>query len=299
MWWPAGNCTNFQQQFEKVFSVPGDVAVLSSTLVSPSVFNHTAEAYNITWYAARTGRTLSSEAGRTLVRGETLWFLNVTLDDSGDYLTLVRCGSGAGPWLAVVSFSPQPHVRVWFFTRTSTWCYKQTTVLVVEPLVLAQCSRPRTAHQMLTNGVNGFLSCPLRDCMDKLDGYNVSYSLKWYKVSETSFGQLVNIWNNVTNWLVPCVYYGIHIYCAPHFPLIVFIGQQSIYSLTQSSLQSWKPEIYFITLHQRRMIVIVRWKERRRRRRTKACYYWHITQVRPRKVEKVVVSSKLHFKCKW
>lgn len=58
-------------------------------------------------------------------------------------------------------------------------------MLVVEPPVLAECRRPRTAHQMLTNGVNGFLSCPLRGCLDKLESYNVSYSLKWFKVSET------------------------------------------------------------------------------------------------------------------
>lgn len=54
---------------------------------------------------------------------------------------------------------------------------------MVEQAVLGDCSRPRTAHQPLTNGVNGFLSCPLRDCMDKLDSYNVPYSLQWYKVS--------------------------------------------------------------------------------------------------------------------
>lgn len=92
----ADNCTNYEQQFEKVFSVPGEMAMLNSTLLAPSVFNHTAEAYNVTWYDARTGRALSSVAGRILLRGETLWFLNATLDDSGDYLTVVRCGSAGG-----------------------------------------------------------------------------------------------------------------------------------------------------------------------------------------------------------
>lgn len=86
----AGNCTNYQQQFERVFSVPGEMAMLNSSLVTPTVFNYTAEPYNITWYDVRTGREVSSEAGRILVRGETLWFLNVTLDDSGDYLAVVR-----------------------------------------------------------------------------------------------------------------------------------------------------------------------------------------------------------------
>lgn len=163
--------------------------MLNSTLLTQTVFNFTAVPYNITWYDARMGREVNSQAGRILVRGETLWFLNVTLDDSGEYLTVLRCGI----WRRKI-FTCGPlmlHNIIFFFTRTSTWCYKQTTTLVVEPPVLAECRRPRTAHQMLTNGVNAFLTCPLRDCMDKLKSYNVSYSLKWYKVSGTRFHQLV------------------------------------------------------------------------------------------------------------
>lgn len=193
----AGNCTNYQQEFERVFSVPGQMAMLNSTLVTPTVFNYTAEPYTITWYDTRTGREVSSEAGRILVRGETLWFLNVTLDDSGEYLTVVRCRSGEERFSHVVLSLLHTHNNTimflfvfFFFTRTSTWCYKQITVLVVEPPVLAECRRPRTAHQMLTNRVNTCLTCPLRDCMDKLESYNVSYSLKWYKVSGTQFNQL-------------------------------------------------------------------------------------------------------------
>lgn len=101
----AGNCTNYEQQFDRVFSVPGEMAMLNSTLVTGTVFDHTAEPYNITWYDTRTGRAVSSEAGRILVRGETLWFLNVTLDDSGEYLSVVRWGSGEGRSSHVV-FSP-------------------------------------------------------------------------------------------------------------------------------------------------------------------------------------------------
>lgn len=71
-----------------------------------------------------------------------------------------------------------------FFFRTSTWCYKQAITLVVEQP--GACGRPRLANQRLTNGVTGSLTCPLRECMDKLKSYNVSYSLKWYKVSRKS-----------------------------------------------------------------------------------------------------------------
>ncbi len=86
----AGNCTNYRLQFERVFSVPGDVAMLNSTLVSPDVFNFTRDPYNITWYDSKTGREMSDQDGRILVRGATLWFLNVTRDDDGEYVTILR-----------------------------------------------------------------------------------------------------------------------------------------------------------------------------------------------------------------
>ena len=89
----AENCTDYKVQFERVFSVPGDVAMLNSTLVSPDVFNFLAVPYNITWYDSKTGREMSNQSGRILVRGETLWFLNLTLDDKGDYVTVVRYSS--------------------------------------------------------------------------------------------------------------------------------------------------------------------------------------------------------------
>ncbi len=89
----AENCTNYRLQFERVFSVPGEVAMLNSTLMSPDVFNFTSEPYNITWYNLKTGREMSDESGRVMVRGETLWFLNVTQDDDGEYVTILRYGS--------------------------------------------------------------------------------------------------------------------------------------------------------------------------------------------------------------
>lgn len=88
----AGNCTDYELQFERVFSVPGDVAMLNSTLVTSSVFNYPADPYNITWYHSTTGQEMRSESGRILVRGETLWFLNVTLEDSGEYVSILRYG---------------------------------------------------------------------------------------------------------------------------------------------------------------------------------------------------------------
>lgn len=86
-------CTDYKLQFERVYSVPGDMAMLNSTLVSPEVFNFTAIPHNITWYDSKTGQEMSNQTGRILVRGETLWFLNTTLDDTAEYVSIVRYNS--------------------------------------------------------------------------------------------------------------------------------------------------------------------------------------------------------------
>ena len=77
----AENCTNY------VYSVPGDVAMLNSTLAS---YDISALPYNITWYDSKTRQEISNETGRTVVRGETLWFLNTKLDDDGEYVSVLR-----------------------------------------------------------------------------------------------------------------------------------------------------------------------------------------------------------------
>uniref|UniRef100_A0A3B4UHS8 Immunoglobulin V-set domain-containing protein n=1 Tax=Seriola dumerili TaxID=41447 RepID=A0A3B4UHS8_SERDU len=86
------NCTNYKTQFERVILVSGDMAMLNSTLVSPDVFDITTVPYSITWYDPKTGQLMSNQTGRTLVHGETLWFLNATLEDSGEYVTILRYG---------------------------------------------------------------------------------------------------------------------------------------------------------------------------------------------------------------
>lgn len=150
------NCKDYKVQYDRVFSVPGDVAMLKSTLLSPDVFNFTAVPYNVTWYDS-TDREMSNQSGRVLVRDETLWFLNITLDDTGDYVTVVR---------------------------TPSWCYIQTTKLIVELAVSGEYGRPRKAHQQLTKGVNDFLSCPLMSYIRTLDSYSISSSITWYRGSD-------------------------------------------------------------------------------------------------------------------
>uniref|UniRef100_A0A3B4BEG8 Uncharacterized protein n=1 Tax=Periophthalmus magnuspinnatus TaxID=409849 RepID=A0A3B4BEG8_9GOBI len=152
----CNDCKNYNLQFERIFSVPGDVAMLNSTLLSPSVFNLSAEPFNVTWYGPDSNQPISNQSGRVLVMAETLWFLNVTLEDAGDYFTVVS---------------------------TPGRCYRQQTKLVVQrPLSL--CGRPNTAGQRLTKRVTDRLSCPLNDYIHKLTHYGLSYAITWYKGCE-------------------------------------------------------------------------------------------------------------------
>lgn len=148
------NCTDYKLQFERVFSVPGDVAMLRSTLVSSDVFDFKTVPYNITWYNSVSGQEISSQTGHILVHEETLWILNVTMNDSGDYVTILR---------------------------TPSHCYRQASRLVVEERPTGECGRPRKAYQPLTKGVTDNLSCPLKNGMNKLNSYNISSSIKWYR----------------------------------------------------------------------------------------------------------------------
>ncbi|KAM8854852.1 interleukin-1 receptor type 1-like [Spinachia spinachia] len=147
------NCKNYDLQFDRVFSVPGDVAMLNSTLVSPEVFNFTSVSYNISWYDVE-GQEMSDQSGRFLVSGGTLWFLDLKMEDSGDYVSIVR---------------------------TPSKCFRQATKLVVELPVPGECGRPRKALQTLTNMVTDILNCPLKDYISKLNSYNVSSHVTWYR----------------------------------------------------------------------------------------------------------------------
>lgn len=69
------------------------------------------------------------------------------------------------------------------FDRTPSQCYRQATKLVVHQPVAGECGRPMKAFQMLTNGVTDTLSCPLKEYIKKLDSYNITSSIKWYRVS--------------------------------------------------------------------------------------------------------------------
>ncbi|KAM9342106.1 interleukin-1 receptor type 1-like isoform 2-T3 [Pholidichthys leucotaenia] len=169
------NCHNYSIQFERVFSVPGDVAMLNSTLVSPDVFNITTVPYNITWYSSKSGLEINDQTGRILVRGETLWFLNVTMDDDGEYVTVLR---------------------------TPSKCAILSTQLIVDQPVKGKCGRPRTAHQSITNEVDDTLRCPLKPYMENLKkNFNITASIKWYRDCDLIVegkGSKYTIWDETT-----------------------------------------------------------------------------------------------------
>ncbi|KAM3607453.1 uncharacterized protein V6R79_008024 [Siganus canaliculatus] len=143
------NCTNYKLQFERVFSVPGDVAMLKSSLMSVTTL-----PYNISWYNSKTGLEMNQEPGRILVHKDTLWFLNVALEDDGEYITVLRTLDG---------------------------CYRQSTKLIVDQPVVGKCGKPKKALQTITKGTTDHLSCPLQEYITKLDSYNVTSSITWYR----------------------------------------------------------------------------------------------------------------------
>ncbi|XP_041700584.2 interleukin-1 receptor type 1 isoform X1 [Coregonus clupeaformis] len=147
-------CKDYGREFERIFSVPGDAAMLTSTLLAPNVFDYLNVPHNISWYNQRTGRKLTRETGRTLVQGKTLWMFNIEMDDAGDYVCVVR---------------------------TPSQCYKQATLLIVNQTHPEECGRPQNkVEQVLTNTARAVLSCPLSDHIRKVD----RYSIQWYKGCE-------------------------------------------------------------------------------------------------------------------
>ncbi|KAJ8349929.1 hypothetical protein SKAU_G00250590 [Synaphobranchus kaupii] len=147
------HCKDYGTQFERVFTVPGDAAVLNCTLADPYVFDLNSTPYNISWYEWTTGREVSEEVGQIWVKETMLWFLNSTLEDAGQYECILRTPNG---------------------------CFKQKSVLRVDPAQVGGCGRPHAAVQLLTAPANGYLVCPLLTYMSHVD----SYSIQWYKECE-------------------------------------------------------------------------------------------------------------------
>ncbi|XP_029515732.1 interleukin-1 receptor type 1-like [Oncorhynchus nerka] len=146
-------CEDKGRETEWVFSVSGDAAMLTSTLLDLNVSDNRSIPYNISWYYLRTGTELTRETGKTLVRGKTLWIFNITMEDAGDYECVVRLPSE---------------------------CYKKVALLIVNHTNPEKCDRPEKAQQVLTNTATSFLNCPLSEHIREVD----NYSIQWYKGCE-------------------------------------------------------------------------------------------------------------------
>uniref|UniRef100_A0A8C7TX35 Uncharacterized protein n=1 Tax=Oncorhynchus mykiss TaxID=8022 RepID=A0A8C7TX35_ONCMY len=146
-------CVDKGRETEWVFSVSGDAAMLTSTLLDLNMSDNHSIPYNISWYYLRTGTELTRETGKTLVQGKTLWIFNITMEDAGDYECVVR----------------QP-----------SECYKKVALLIVNHTNPKECGRPEKAQHVLTNTATSFLNCPLSDQIREVD----NYSIQWYKGCE-------------------------------------------------------------------------------------------------------------------
>ncbi|XP_010878383.2 interleukin-1 receptor type 1-like [Esox lucius] len=146
-------CKDYGEEFERVFSVPGESAMLNSTLRAPNVFNYTIVPHNISWYNSKTWRELTREKGKIVVRGTTLWIFNIEMEDAGYYVCIIRTPYG---------------------------CFKQSNLLIVNQTIPDKCGRPYTTEQVLTNKANDKLSCPLTQHIRIVD----NYTIQWYKECE-------------------------------------------------------------------------------------------------------------------
>uniref|UniRef100_A0A3B1JFV5 Zmp:0000000936 n=1 Tax=Astyanax mexicanus TaxID=7994 RepID=A0A3B1JFV5_ASTMX len=146
-------CEDHRVAFERVFTVPQEAALLTCHLVNKHLFDVVNTTYNVTWYDLRTGLQITGEEDHTVVKGESLWFLNSTVEHQGKYLCVVR---------------------------TPESCYKQAVVLKVSQPNPRECGRPQTALQLLKSSVNDNLVCPLNDYAARV----TSYSIQWYKGCE-------------------------------------------------------------------------------------------------------------------
>ncbi|XP_077584369.1 interleukin-1 receptor-like 2 isoform X1 [Stigmatopora nigra] len=156
--WTRANgemCRDYGVAFERVFSVPGDTAMLNCTLASPEVFNLSSTSYWVEWYHTETGQRLLNASRHVLLKGETLWLLNITEGHHGYYQCVLR-------------------------TNASD-CFKISTRLVVDVPTPGQCGRPFKSSQVLTVGVTDTLSCPVGHVLKELRSYGVPASVTWYR----------------------------------------------------------------------------------------------------------------------
>ncbi|XP_043086520.1 interleukin-1 receptor type 1 [Puntigrus tetrazona] len=141
----SGSCVDYGQEFDRVYSVPGEVVILECPL-SPA-----ETPFNVTWYDDRTGSEITDLEQNVTLRNTQVWFFNVTLQQQGKYTCVVRTAGGD--------------------------CYKKSTGLVVTEMSSENCERPQKGLQRVRAHGNDLLVCPLRRYLESVD----SPSIRWYK----------------------------------------------------------------------------------------------------------------------
>ncbi|XP_048095731.1 interleukin-1 receptor type 1 isoform X1 [Alosa alosa] len=150
-------CKDYGVPFERVFRRSGEAAMFNCSLVDPRVFNVSTHPYNTTWYHLPTGQEQRAHMEHTIIQGTTLWLLNITAEDKGKFMCVVRTAEG---------------------------CFKQAYVLMVEAEPGAGpdrgCVHRERSIQFLPALTSSFLSCPLREYLPYLD----TYTIHWYRSCE-------------------------------------------------------------------------------------------------------------------
>ncbi|XP_059356653.1 interleukin-1 receptor type 1-like isoform X3 [Carassius carassius] len=149
----SGSCRDFKQEFERTFSIPGEVVILECPLQMHHLFDPADTPYNVTWYDERTGSEITELEQSIMLKKTQVWFFNVTMQQNGKYTCVVR---------------------------TVNKCYKQATGLVVTEMTSENCVRPQSGLQQIRAHVNDLLACPLRKYLKSVD----SPSIQWYKNCE-------------------------------------------------------------------------------------------------------------------
>ncbi|KAK6486726.1 interleukin-1 receptor type 1-like isoform X1 [Huso huso] len=144
-----GPCENYKGSFHHSY-VEGDAAVLSCTLLDSLLEFVGNVTYNITWYKNETGKELFGDGNTIRAIDELLWFLPISLTDTGHYVCVFR---------------------------TSTLCFKQAVSLEVTTKE-DSCIHTPLYLQRLPASSNGNVVCPdVNIFMGKSD----SHEFLWYK----------------------------------------------------------------------------------------------------------------------
>ncbi|XP_048050863.1 interleukin-1 receptor type 2-like isoform X1 [Megalobrama amblycephala] len=150
---PSDSCKDFGQAFERMFAVPGESPLLECPLQIQYLFDTAETPYNVTWLEGRNGSEVTEGQPSVVVREQSLWFPNISMEQQGTYTCVVR---------------------------TPSRCFRQTAVLVVSEMTSGRCERPQWVIQQISARVNDVLSCPLRRYLKSVD----HPSIQWYKNCE-------------------------------------------------------------------------------------------------------------------